>query len=124
MPEVHYQHPGTWFGDCMPLYAPTYHAAGRPPTASTATCSVGCRPWWVTRTAARRSGGTLVVHQILQRPDGSLGVASAPGIAARSAAQPVTALSDEARTAAASTGRELRLARAPTAPRCCRRPGR
>ena len=21
MPDVHYQHPGTWFGDCMPLYA-------------------------------------------------------------------------------------------------------
>ena len=40
-----------------------------------------------------------------------LGVAPAPGIATRFATQPVTALSDEARTATDGTGTELRLAR-------------
>jgi beta-fructofuranosidase len=57
-------------------------------------------------------GGTLVVHQVVQRPDGSLGVAPAPGIANRFATQPVNALSDEAQPAAAGTGTEIRLARA------------
>jgi beta-fructofuranosidase len=33
-------------------------------------------------------GGTLVVHRIVQRPDGSLGVAPAPGVTAGFAAQP------------------------------------
>ena len=56
-------------------------------------------------------GGTLVVHRIVQRPDGSLGVAPAPGVAARFDSRPVT-LTHEARGSTAGPKPGLRLERA------------